>query len=163
MKIVPSTITAARQFVDLHHRHNAPPKGGLFAVGLAEEGETIGVAIIGRPVSRYLDDKMTCEITRLCTLGHKNACSMLYGAASRAAKALGYRRIITYTLQREPGSSLKASGWILSGEVKAAVWSRPGRPRTIVATDLFESNSGRTLKYQPEAKYRWEKQLHPPQ
>ena len=156
MKIVPSSITAARRFVAEHHRHNAPPPSGLFAVGLADDGGTvIGVAIVGRPVARMLDDGATCEVTRLCTLGHRNACTMLYGACSRAAKALGWSRIITYTLAREPGTALKAAGWTCESAVKGRSWDTPSREREVVATDLF----GARWKYMPEDKWRWERVL----
>ena len=94
------------------------------------EGEAVrGVAIIGRPVARMLQDGWTAEVTRLCTLGDKNACSMLYAASWRAARALGYRRLITYTLQREGGASLRASGWKLVGAAGGGTWDRKNRPR----------------------------------
>src|SRR5688572_24232208 len=102
------TLTKAFDFVTKHHRHHKRPQGGLFAVGCAVDGhdEPCGVAIIGRPVSRMADDGWTVEVTRLCTDGSRNACSMLYRAAWRAARALGYRRLITYTLPEEGGASL---------------------------------------------------------
>jgi hypothetical protein len=88
------------------------------------------VAIVGRPVSRHLDDGWTVEVTRLCALEDTpNACSMLYAAAWRAARALGYRRCITYTLASEPGTSLTAAGWTLLGERGGGPWSRADRPR----------------------------------
>jgi hypothetical protein len=136
LSLVPCTISAAKHFVAKLHRHNKPPQGGLFAVGAACGGELVAVAIIGRPVARNLDDGKTCEVIRLCTDGSKNACSILYGAAARAAKALGWQRIVTYILASEPGTSLRAAGWMLEKEVPAeASWSRPSRPR--MQTDLF--------------------------
>jgi hypothetical protein len=105
----PCTITEARRFIGRHHRHSAAPSSGLFAVAVGNP-ELCGVALVGRPVARRLDDGWTAEITRVCTLGERNACSMLYGACVRAAKALGYRRIITYTLASESGASLRATG-----------------------------------------------------
>lgn len=90
---------------------------------VAEYGAT------GRPVARVLQDGWTAEVTRLCTLGDKNACSMLYAASWRAARALGYRRLITYTLKSEGGASLRASGWRLVGEAGGGSWSRKNRPR----------------------------------
>jgi hypothetical protein len=96
----------------------------------------VGVAIAGRPVARKLQDGATVEVTRTCTDGTKNANSMLYGAITRAAFALGYRRVITYTLASEPGSSLRAVGFRVDAELPARVgWDVPSRPR--YETDLF--------------------------
>jgi hypothetical protein len=91
VNVVPMTLKEARVFVDRHHRHHRAPQGGLFAIGCASADEIVGVAIVGRPVARHSQDGYTAEVTRLCVLdGQKNACSMLYGAAWRAAKAMGY-------------------------------------------------------------------------
>ena len=95
-----------------------------------ELGQVHGVAIIGRPVARLLDDGRTAEVLRVATDGTGNACSMLYGAAHRAARALGYSRIFTYTRQDEPGASLRASNWILDDPaIRARSWNMPGRKR----------------------------------
>ena len=88
-----------------------------------------GVVIVGRPVSRHEDNGWTLEVNRCCTDGERNACSMLYGAAWRAAKALGYKRLITYTLPDEGGASLRASGWKLLGEAGGGNWNSKTRPR----------------------------------
>lgn len=147
------SVKAAARFVAEHHRHNRPPQGGLFAVGAKRGEQLVAAAIIGRPVARMLADGDTCEVTRLCTDGSRNACSLLYGAAARAAKALGYRRIITYTLASEPGTSLRAAGWRVDAEVKGEKsWSRPSRDR--VQTDLFGTEQRPT-----EDKIRWTKTL----
>lgn len=130
MNVVPMTLREARAFVDLHHRHHRAPQGGLFAIGLADGDEVIGVVIVGKPVARALDDDFTAEITRLAVLEEKpNACSMLYSAAWRTARAMGYRRLITYTLKSEPGTSLRAAGWRVVGEVRGRSWHTPSRPR----------------------------------
>lgn len=130
LSLTPCTITFAKGYVEKYHRHNKPPQGALFAVGASENGEIVGVAIIGRPIARMLDNKKTCEVTRLCTTGGKNVCSLLYGTSARAAKALGWSKIITYILETEPGTSLLASGWTREKEVAAeASWSRPSRHR----------------------------------
>jgi len=113
-------LDEANYFVSLHHRHHQPVVGHKFS---------LGVAIIGRPVARGLDDGATLEVTRLCTDGTRNACSFLYGAAARAAFALGYRRIGTYILKTESGVSLRASGWRLVAEVRGRSWSCESRPR----------------------------------
>lgn len=123
------TLTEARSFVEQHHRHHRKPPSGLFAVGV-ECGSVCGVAIVGRPVARMLDaDDYTAEVTRVCTVGCRNTCSMLYGACWRAARALGYRRLVTYTLPEEGGTSLRASGWKCLGEAGGGTWSRRTRPR----------------------------------
>lgn len=128
MKLRPVTLTEARRFVAEHHRHNVPPQGWMFGVGLCNgSNELLGVAIAGHPVARLLMDGKTVEITRVCTVGEKNANSKLYGAICRAAEALGYDRAITYTLVTESGASLKAAGFQPTGSVdasKAKNWSR---------------------------------------
>ena len=130
MNLRPSTIRAACEFVRSTHRHHKPPQGGLFAVALESNGQTVGVAIVGRPVSRHLQDGWTAEVTRVAVVDDaRNGCSMLYGAARRASKALGYRRLITYTLETESGASLRASGWTCDGTAGGGSWSVPSRPR----------------------------------
>lgn len=129
MMVVPISHAEANAFVAKHHRHHKPTPGHKFSVGVAEGDEIVGVAIVGRPVSRHLDDGWTLEVNRTCTDGSSNANSMLYGAAWRAAKALGYRRLITYTLPEESGASLRGAGWRLIGERGGGKWSRQDRPR----------------------------------
>jgi hypothetical protein len=118
----------AAAFVRAHHRHHTPPVGHLFSLAAMCGDELVGVVIVGRPVSRMRDDGETAEVTRMCTLGHPNACSFLYGAAARAAFALGFRRIGTYILKTEPGTTLKAAGWKLIGERGGGSWNRAKRP-----------------------------------
>ncbi len=101
---VPVTLAEANEFVSRHHRHHKPVVGHKFSIGAVMGDEIVGVVIVGRPVSRHRDDGLTLEVTRLCTNGAKNACSFLYGAAARAAFALGYRRIGTYIRKDEPGT-----------------------------------------------------------
>lgn len=129
LDVRPITYRAACAFIDAHHRHHGRPQGWLFGAALEQDGVLVGVVCVGRPVARHLQDGRTCEVTRLCTDGTRNACSMLYAAAARAAKALGYARIITYTLHTEPGVSLRASGWMLDGHTTGGEWSRPSRRR----------------------------------
>lgn len=124
MKIVPIGMNAANDFVVRYHRHHKPVRGCKFCVAVNNDsGECCGVAICGRPVSRYLDNGFTLEVNRLCTDGTRNACSMLYGACIRAAKALGYKKVITYTLKSENGSSLKAANFINDGEAGGEIWT----------------------------------------
>lgn len=129
LALVPMTLREARAFVAQHHRHHQPPQGGLFALGAELAGAVAGVVIVGRPVARMLADDFTAEVTRLCSLGAKNVCSFLYGAAWRAARSLGYRRLVTYTLPEEGGASLRAAGWRLIGEAGGGSWSRSARAR----------------------------------
>ena len=142
--LCPITLSDASAFVGLHHRHHKPPQGGLFAVACAAQGseEPCGVAIVGRPVARMADDGWTCEVTRLCTTGERNACSMLYRAAWRAARALGYRKLITYTLPSEGGASLRGAGFVCIGEAGGGKWGRESRPRVD--------------KHPTQGKLRWE-------
>jgi hypothetical protein len=129
LDIVPVFLTEAHAFVRAHHRHHGPSVGGLFAVGCADAAKIIGVAVVGRPVSRMLQDGFTAEVTRLATDGTKNACSMLYAACWRTARSMGYRRLITYILNTESGTSLSAAGWRCVGEVSGRSWSCESRPR----------------------------------
>lgn len=126
---VPIFRDEAMAFVERHHRHHGRPQGYLFAVAAAENDNIVGVAIVGRPVSRMLQDGFTAEVIRLCTDGTKNACSFLYAASWRAARALGYRKLVTYTLPEEGGTSLRAAGWKCLGEAGGGSWSVPSRPR----------------------------------
>lgn len=129
LHLTPVTLREARAYVDEHHRHHRAPPGGIFAVAVADDDGVRGVAIVGRPVARGLQDTWTAEVTRLCTDGTKNACSMLYAAAWRAARAMGYKRMITYTLESEPGTSLRAAGWHVIHEVRGRSWDTKSRPR----------------------------------
>lgn len=127
--LAPIEFEDAAEFVRAHHRHHTPPRGHKFSLAALAEGDLIGVAIVGRPVSRERQDGRTLEVTRLCTIGTQNACSFLYNAAARATFALGCSRIGTYTLKREPGTSLIAAGWRVIAEVKGRSWNCPSRPR----------------------------------
>ena len=127
--LVPMDLDAANAFVRAHHRHHPPVIGHKFSLGAMERDQLVGVAIIGRPVARPLDTGWTLEVTRCCTDGTRDACSFLYGAAWRATRALGFRRLVTYTLQSESGASLRAAGWRTVGETPGRSWSCPSRPR----------------------------------
>jgi hypothetical protein len=130
LSLCPVSFADASDFVRLHHRHHKPPTGHKFSIGVAAEGRLVGVAMVGRPVARYLDDGSTLEVNRTATDGSPNANSMLYGAAWRASKALGYTRLVTYTQAGETGSSLRAAGWRVVAERAARrAWDTPSRPR----------------------------------
>ena len=122
MKIVPITLKAANAFVTQYHRHHKASVGHKFSIGLSDNDNLIGVAIMGRPVARGSDNGFTIEVARLCTNGAKNACSMLYQAAARSSKELGYNKIQTYILQIESGTSLKASGWKMEAVTAGGQW-----------------------------------------
>jgi len=139
LRIVPVKHAEANAFVARLHRHSRPTVGAIFCVGVSDEA-LHGVAICGRPVARRLDDGQTVEILRVCTDGARNACSMLYGACRRAGRALGYQRIITYTLPNEGGASLRAAGFKLdkddAGGASAMWHSRRDRTAHPVGDDL---------------------------
>jgi hypothetical protein len=147
LKIHPISLKQANAFVDINHRHHKPSVGHKWSIGLMENNELVGVAIVGRPVSRHLDNGITAEVARLATNGITNGCSMLYGACARIAKEMGYHKIQTYILDIEPGTSLKASGWILEAISPGGEWIR---------------NDGRvTINDQPKnPKQRWSKELN---
>ncbi|TNE58591.1 MAG: hypothetical protein EP341_02970 [Sphingomonadales bacterium] len=125
----PVSLQLANEFVRIHHRHHPPVQGHKFSIGASIAENLVGVVIVGRPVSRMRDDGLTLEVTRLCTDGTANACSFLYGRAAKAAFALGYKRIGTYTLPDEGGASLRAAGWTLLGAAGGGQWGRKDRPR----------------------------------
>jgi hypothetical protein len=130
LEIVPMTLRDARKWVDMVHRHHPPPAGGLFAVGLADDAKIVGAAIVGRPVARGCQDGWTAEVTRVAVKEFvQNGNSKLYAACWRAARSLGYRKLITYTLETEPGTGVKAAGWKMVGAVRGRSWHTPSRPR----------------------------------
>lgn len=131
LHLVPVDWQTVRDFVEGWHRHNKPPPGHKFSIGVANADRVlVGVACIGRPVARAFDDGLTLEVRRTATDGTKNANSMLYGAAWRATKALGYSRLVTYTQAAESGASLRAAGWHIVAELEARKgWDVPSRPR----------------------------------
>lgn len=132
LTLVPLPFAEAKTFIEVWHRHLKAPPGHKFSLGaLDDDGVLVAVAVVGRPVARGLDDSRTLEVTRLASDGTHNACSMLYGASARAARALAYRRLVTYTRADETGTSLRAAGW----QPVAALppredWHSPRRPRT---------------------------------
>ena len=130
LELQPITFSEAAVFINEHHRHHVAPIGHKFSIGINDGEKVVGVAVVSRPTARMSDDGYTAEVTRLCVLeGIKNGCSMLYQACWRAARAMGYHRLITYTLASESGSSLRASGWVLIGEAGGGSWSRQERLR----------------------------------
>lgn len=133
MNLRPVTLREANDFVENFHRHNGRVQGGKFAIGLEKDGELIGVAIVGRTIARLAHDDYTAEVTRLCIRFNgetqKGCCSMLYSAAWRAWRAMGGRKLVTYTLKTESGASLRGAGWKIVGQVQGGTWDRPNRRR----------------------------------
>ena len=119
-EIIPITIRAANDFVEKYHRHNKKVQGARFAVGCISNNELVAVGIVGRPVARKLDNGLTAEITRLCTMpgAPKNACSFLYGRCWRIWQQMGGKRMITYTFEKEDGGSIRATGWRMIGATR---------------------------------------------
>lgn len=144
---VPIGLKEAQEFITNFHRHNAAPTGYLFAVGASDGARLVGVATVGRPVARHLDDGSTAEVTRCCVVDEapKNACSFLYARCWNAARAMGWTKLVTYTLRTESGASLRGAGWRVVAETRAR---DPGH---------WQNRPGR--EWQPvvgQAKFRWE-------
>lgn len=129
LALTPVNLDEANAFVQSVHRHHSPVVGHKFSIGASCENRIIGVIIVGRPVARRLDNGLTLEVTRCCTDGTRNACSMLYRAACRVAVNLGFKRLITYTLATESGASLRGAGFSLLGLRGGGNWNVPSRPR----------------------------------
>ena len=146
LTLTPINLKTANAFVQQYHRHHKPTRGHKFSIGVSDNGALVGVAICGRPVARRLDDGYTLEVNRLCSDGTKNSCSILYAAAARAARAMGYRKIVTYTLDTESGASLRAAGWTNAGLAGGKAWTGSRRP----AQPLYPA----------QMKYRYEKRLN---
>lgn len=129
--LIPCELAEANAFVIEHHRHLGGVPGHRFSLAVADpEGKVRGVAIVGRPIGRFDEDGFTLQLLRSATDGHPNASSALTAACRRAAFALGYQRLITFTLPSESGASMRAAGFTLVGEAgKAKGWSVPSRPR----------------------------------
>ena len=134
LTVMPISLAQANDFIAQHHRHHQPLRFHKYSIGAAKHGQLVGVCIVNRPVNRSRDNGWTLEVARLCTNGTPNACSFLLSRAARAAKALGYRRIQTYTLAEEAvrsgGASLWAAGWLFSHVSTGGTWNHPSRQRT---------------------------------
>lgn len=143
-ELVPLPLDEANAAVEKWHRHHQPLTFYKFALGAAVDGEIVGVAIISRPCARLLDNGATLEVSRVATNGHRNACSWLLARCWRACQALGYKRLITYTLPQEGGASLRGAGWRCVGKTGGGTWNRKGRPRVD--------------KHPTQLKIRWERE-----
>lgn len=162
MKAKPIELKEAQSYINQYHRHHQAAHRDKFRIAAIndDDGKIIGVIQVGRPVSRVLDNGKVLEVLRLCTNGDRNVCSFLYSRAARIAKEMGYDKIITYILESEDGTSLKASGWKLEADkVGGNDWNVPSRPREVIATQmcLFEEKQ----KYPVNVKkQRWAKVLN---
>ena len=136
LELQPITYPEACEFISKYHRHHLPPQGWKFGIAVNDGEKIVGVVTVGRPVARRLDNGWTLEVTRSCTDGTRNANSKLYGAARRATFALGYKRLITYTLPSEGGASLKAAGYKCLGKAGGGNWNKKGRPRVDTPKEL---------------------------
>jgi hypothetical protein len=156
---IPIELKEANEYVQRFHRHHSPVHRDKFRIGVINEnGELCGIGQCARPVSRNLDDGRTIEVVRVCTDGTENVCSFIYSRLARIAKEMGYERIITYILQSEMGSSLKASGWHKETDIKGGSWDRPSRPRDLTDRQISIFGEPRP-KYSTEDKQRWSKEL----
>ena len=156
LKIIPLHLKAANDYILKNHRHHTKVRGCKFCIGILDQQKQLrGVAIASRPLSRYLDDGWRLEVTRLCTDGVQNGCSKLYSSVARIAKEMGYREIITYILETEIGSSLKASGWHFDGNNAGGIWSPAHNPRN-KQYSLFALPQ----HYPVESKKKWLKVLN---
>jgi hypothetical protein len=148
MVVVPMSLREANDFIEAFHRHNGRTSrdGGKFAIGASDEGNLIGVSIVGRPIARLLNDSFTAEVLRLCVndSAPKGASSFLYSASWRVWRAMGGLRLVTYTLRSESGASLRGAGWDLVAQVEPNKWNQPKRERR------WQSIYG-------QQKFRWEK------
>lgn len=143
LQIVPLSFRAAAEFVGQFHRHNKPPAGSKFCIGVEQDNVLVGVAMVGRPIARAFDTGRTAEVTRTCTNGERNANSILYGACWRTAKAMGYTRIITYTQAEETGASLRAAGWVRVKELPPRKgWAASTQNPTLKAKRDVVGNGG---------------------
>ena len=159
MIAVPMELKDAQNFINAHHRHHQASHRDKFRIAASDGKNIVGVIQVGRPISRVLDDGHTLEVLRLCTTGQKDVCSFLYSRSARIAKEMGYTKIITYILESESGTSLRASGWKLEADgVGGSDWNVPSRPREVVATQmsLFPEKQKYPLG---EKKQRWCKWL----
>lgn len=160
MIAVPMELKDAQNYINTYHRHHIAAHRDKFRIAAMDNGEIVGVVQVGRPVSRVLDDGKTLEVLRLCTNGKKDVCSFLYSRAARIAKEMGYTKIITYILESESGTSLKASGWTCEADgVGGSNWNTPSRPREVMTSQI--SLFPEKQKYPvDEKKQRWVKTLN---
>ena len=150
MNLRPVTLREANEVIEKWHSHHPKVKTKIFGVGAEHEGEVVGVVVVERPIARMLTDGYTCEVSRLCTNGHKNAASFLLGAVTRAARALGYRRVVSYTRTDELGTCYKAANWRPVAMTKPEAWDRRNATGTLFLPGFYTPNT------ETVARVRWE-------
>jgi len=148
LRAVAVEFSRAAAFVGLNHSHHDAPQGHKFSIGCERDGELVGVAIVGRPVNRHLDDGATLEVTRLCTDGTRNVGSFLLGCVRRAATAMGYSALVSYILESEDGTVYKAAGWTMDG-------TTPGGPKWDLRAGKQLVMDGMAKRRPAEPKKRW--------
>ena len=160
LRLVPITFREMAKFVTKHHRHCPPPRGWRFGMGIVNGSQSVGGGLLGvvscgRPVARMLDQERIVEVNRLCidpTLPSPlvwNAASMLYGWAAKEAKRRGAHWAITYTLETEQGTSLRAAGWTPGHIVTGRNWDTPSRRREPGAVPINKVRWHRALHHAP--------------
>ena len=159
LQIRPISIHDANIFVEKYHRHHGKKTGCRFAISVWGGQQFHGVAICSNPVARRADDGLTLEVSRLCTDGTYNVCSMLYGACARIAKEMGFKKIQTYILESETGTSLKASGWKEEGTAGCESWMKSPSERTKKRNQYQQMSFFEQKKPPQEMKRRWAKYL----
>jgi hypothetical protein len=158
VRIVPLTFPRANECVSMWHRHHAPLPGGFawYCLGAVVHAQLVAAAISGRPTNRNNDDTLTVEVIRLASDGTPNACSALYGACARVAREMGAARIITYTLESETGSSLRAAGWNREEDGIESWWTHPGtRTPAVTRPHMKERKVRWGVTFRPAAEYEF--------
>jgi hypothetical protein len=137
LRLRPWTVKAAKPWVRKVHRRLKELQGAMWAVSVRNDNGIVGAALVGNPARAWMEDSATLAVLRVAVLeGNYNACSMLYGACSRAARAMGAENLVTYTHGDEHGSSLKAAGWVFAGMTDGGEYSRPSRQRRLAVDPL---------------------------
>ncbi len=128
LRLFPATLDQANEMIERLHRHHKPVQGHRFSIGCEDSGGVVhGIAVVGRPVARAVEQYRVAEVTRLVSDGTPHVCSMLYAACARAAAAMGYDKIQTAILITEPGTSLIAAGWKFDHIITGRDWNCPSR------------------------------------
>ena len=153
LHVIPLELAEANRLVAMWHRHHQPSQGHRFSLGVVDnDGHLHGAAIVGRPVARLAGSpRDVLEVVRLVTDGTPNACSILYAAAARAGLAMGYRRIQTYILEEETGTTLRAAGWTNHGTAGGGQWKHTdGKPRRTDQPTGMKSRWAKSLATRPD-------------
>ncbi len=131
--VSPCPVKVAMRFNAEVHRRLPVVQGGMWAIAAVIEGRTVGVAIVGHPQARLTAKRIDeLEVLRVAVEeGARNACSALYGACARAARAMGAADLTTTIHLDESGHSLLAAGWVRVRLTRGGEWGREGRSRKL--------------------------------